>query len=126
MSMSKTANRLVMSILLAAAACTVNAEVKLPDGNDWAESTEREHIAYILGLSNTLSVGYIADEKQLPGNMNTFTHRAVEGLGGTTVEEAVKCVDTWYKAHPGQLDTPIFQVIWNEIGKPKLAKSKTK
>jgi hypothetical protein len=124
--MLKAANRLVMSILFAAAACAVNADVKLPDGNDWAASTEREHIAYILGISNTLSVGYIADEKQLPGNMNTFTRRVVEGLGGTTVEEAVTCVDSWYKAHPGQLDIPILKVMWNEIGKPRLAKSKAK
>jgi hypothetical protein len=126
MSMLKKANRLVISMLLAAAACAVNAEVKLPDGNDWAKSTEREHIAYILGLSNTLSVGYIADEKRLPGNKNTFSHRAVEGLADTSVEEAVKCIDSWYKTHPGQLDTPIFKVLWNEIGEPRLAKSKAK
>jgi hypothetical protein len=124
MSILKAANRLVLSILLAAAACPVNAEVQLPNGNDWAKSSEREHLAYILGLSNTLSVGYVADEKKLPGNKNTFTHRAVEGLAETTVEEAVKCIDSWYTAHPGQLDTPIFKVLWDEIGKPRLAKSK--
>ena len=124
MSAIKAAKRLAISMLFAAAAGAANAEVKLPDGNDWAKATEREHLAYILGLSNTLAVGYLSDEKRLPGRKDTFTHRAVEGLGGTTVEEAVNRIDAWYKAHPNKLDTPIFKVLWDQIGKPHLAKSK--
>lgn len=120
----KRFNRLVISMLLAAMSYAVHAEVQLPNGNDWAESTEREHLAYILGLSNTLSVGYVADEKNLPGNKRTFTHRAVQGLAGTTVEQAVVRIDEWYKSHPGQLDKPIIKVLWDEIGKPRLEKSK--
>ncbi len=123
MSSMKVARRVVLSVLFAAA-FTANAEVRLPDGNDWAKSTEREHLAYILGLSNTLTVGYVSDEKHLPGQKETFTHRAVAGLDGTTVEQAVNVIDAWYKAHPTQLDTPIFKVIWDQIGKPNLAKSK--
>jgi len=124
MSAIKAAKRLAICVLFAAAAGAANAEVKLPDGNDWARATEREHLAYILGLSNTLAVGYVSDEKHLPGNKETFTHRAVEGLGGTTVEGAVNVIGAWYKAHPGQLDTPILKVLWDQIGKPRLAKSK--
>jgi hypothetical protein len=85
MSAFKITPRIVLSMLLATAAYAVNAEMRLPDGNDWAKSSEREHLAYILGLSNTLSVGYISYEKNLPGNKKTFTHRAVEGLAGTSV-----------------------------------------
>ena len=69
-------------------------------------------------------MGYVSDEKNLPGNKKTFTHRAVEGLAGTSVEEAVNRIDAWYTAHPGQLDKPILKVLWDEIGKPRLAKSK--
>lgn len=120
----KRAYKLIILMLLTAVTYSVNADVQLPNGNDWIKSSEREHFAYILGVSNVLSVGYISDEMKLPGNKNTFTHRAVEGLEGTSVEEAVSRINSWYSTHPEQLDTPIFKVLWEQIGKPRLAKSK--
>jgi hypothetical protein len=124
MSVIKAALRVAKVIVLAAAASTANAEVWLPDGNDWAKSTERERLAYILGLSNTLSVGYAADEKRLPGNRDTFTHRAVAGLAGTTVEQAVNVSDAWNKTNPNQLTTPVFKVLWDQIGRPRVGNVK--
>jgi hypothetical protein len=110
--------------LLVLAAASAAAEVKLPDGNDWAKSTERERLAYIWGFSNALTAGYVHDEKHLPGNKDTFTHRAAAGLSGTTVEQAEDIVDAWYKANPNQLNTPVLKVLWDQIGKPRLDKSK--
>lgn len=124
MSAIEAVKRLAIAVLLAAVASVANAEVKLPDGNDWARGTAGEHYAYVLGISNTLTIGYVSDEKRVPGNKETFTHRAVAGLGDTTVEGAVNVVSAWYKANPGKLDTPIVQVLWDQIGRPRLAKSK--
>lgn len=124
MLLLKTARSLAIGMLFMIGSVAANADVKLPDGNDWARATNNEHLAYILGLSNTLTIGYLSDEKHLPGNKNTFTHRAVDGLGGTTVEGAVNVIDAWYKTHPNQLNTPIVKVLWDQIGKPRLAKSK--
>ena len=124
MSILKSTRKLAMGPLLAVAAFAASAEdVKLPDGNDWSIGTERDHLIYILGMSNTLSAGYVYDEKHFPGQKETFSHRAVAGLNGTTVEQAVTVIDAWYKAHPTQLDTPIFKVLWDQIGKPRIAKS---
>lgn len=125
MSVIKATLRVTKVTLLAAVVTAVHAEeLKLPDGNDWVTSTEGERLTYILGVSNTLSVGYVADEKRLPGNKDTFTHRAVAGLSGTTVEQAVHVVDAWYKAHPRQLTTPVFQVLWDQIGRPRVGTAK--
>ena len=124
MSVIKATLRVANAILLAAVVTAAHAELKLPDGNDWLTSTEGERLTYILGVSNTLSVGYVADEKRLPGNKDTFTHRAVAGLSGTTVEQAVQVVDAWYKAHPSQLATSVFQVLWDQIGRPRVGHAK--
>ena len=116
----KTTRRTLAGLLLAGVGFAANAEVYLPDGHAWAESSEREQIAYLLGVSNALSVGYVSDEKRVPGNPDTFTHRAVRGLQGTTIEQAVGTVDAWYEANPDRLDTPVLEVLWEQIGKPRL------
>lgn len=124
MSAIEAVKKLAVVALLAAVAGVANAEVKLPDGNDWARGTTGERYAYVLGISNTLTIGFVSDEKRVPGNKETFTHRAVAGLGATTVEAAVNTISAWYKANPGKLNTPVVQVLWDQIGKPRLAKSR--
>jgi hypothetical protein len=116
----KTTGRIMAGLLLAGAGFTANSEVFLPDGNDWGKSSQGEQIAYLLGVSNTVTIGYISDEKRLPGNQNTFTHRAAQGLRGTSVETAVSIIDAWYQKNPGQLDKPVLRVLWEQIGKPRL------
>lgn len=123
MSAIKATNKLAISMLLAAATCTASAE-GLADGNDWVQSTPEEHVAFVLGLSNLLSAGYQYDEKNSPGREDTFSHRVARGLRGTTVIDSTRRVSAWYKAHPDQLDLPVIKVLWNEIAKPHLAKSK--
>jgi hypothetical protein len=120
----KTTARFMAGLLLAGAAFTAHAEVYLPDGNDWEKSSQREQIAYLLGVSNTLTIGYVSDEKRLPGNQNTFTHRAVHGLHGTSVEKAASIIDAWYEKNPSQLDTPVLRVLWEQIGKPRVKSRK--
>jgi hypothetical protein len=123
MTIVKAANRLVLSILLAAATCAAHAE-QIADGIAWTKSSEDMHVAYIRAISDVLSASYQYDEKHFPGQQDTFSHKAVQGLGDTTVIEAVKGVNAWYKAHPDQLTTPVLKVIWTAMAKPNLTKSK--
>jgi hypothetical protein len=113
----------VLSILLAAATCVANAE-EIADGIAWTKSSEDMHVAYIRAISDVLSASYQYDEKHFPGQQDTFSHKAVQGLGDTTVIEAVKGVNAWYEAHPDQLTTPVLKVIWLAMAKPDLTKSK--
>lgn len=99
-------------------------DVELPNGMDWNRATEQERLAYITGFSNALSLGYVSDEKHLPGNKETFSHRAVAGLFGTSVEQGVAIIDSWYRAHPKEFNTPVLEVLWEQAGKPRLEKSK--
>ena len=119
----KSAGRLLSGLLLFVTISAARADLYLPDGHAWEKATERERVAYILGLSNTLTIGYVSDEKRLPGNEQTFTHRAVKGLSGTSVQQAVAVIDAWYKANPEQLNIPVLKVLWDQIGKPRLAES---
>ena len=113
-----------VAIFLSATATPAFADdVQLPDGTDWRRATEQERLAYITGFSNALSLGYVSDEKHIPGNRETFTHRVVSGLDGTTIEQGVAIIDTWYKAHPSELATPVLQVLWDQAGKPRVEKS---
>ena len=49
MTIVKAANRLVLSILLAAATCAANAE-QIADGIAWTKSSEDMHVAYIRAI----------------------------------------------------------------------------
>jgi hypothetical protein len=71
------------------------------------------------------TIGYVSDEIRLPGNERTFTHRAVKGLSGTSVQQAVDIIDAWYKANPKQLNVPVLKVLWDQVGKPRLAESES-
>ncbi len=113
----KTTSLIMAGLLLASVGLVARSEVYLPDGNDWETSSQGEQVAYLLGVSNTLSIGYVSDEKRVPGNQDTFTHRAVQGLEGTTVAQAVEVIDAWYKNNPDQLDKPVLRVLWEQLGK---------
>jgi hypothetical protein len=96
---------------------------RLADGNDWNSSTESERNAYLVGISNMISVGNAYDIKKLPGENKTFMRQAYQGLSDTTIPEAIQRVDSWYRANPDRLDVPILSVLWIDIVKPKLADS---
>ncbi len=95
----------------------------LADGNDWMKSSEVERRAYLVGVSNVISVGVSFERAKLRGEQETFLAQAKTGLGLTSIEEAARIVDDWYKRNPSQLDKPILSVLWREVAKPRLAKS---
>lgn len=110
-------------LLLLAVSSAFATDVTLPNGNDWKRATGQERLAYVTGFSNALSLGYVSDEKHLPGNRETFTHRVAAGLSGTTIEKGVTLIDAWYNAHPAQLEKSVLEVLWDQAGKPDQLKS---
>lgn len=94
--------------------------IKLADGRDWRNSTETERAAYLVGVSNMISVGNAYDKKKVPGQDRTFMRQAARGLAGTTVAEAVERVDAWYTANPDRMDVPVLSVLWLDIVKPRM------
>ena len=92
----------------------------LADGNDWKGSSESERAAYLVGVSNMISVGNADDQRKVPADDKTFMRAAARGLSGTTVPEAMRRVDAWYAANPDRLDVPVLSVLWIDIVKPRI------
>jgi hypothetical protein len=110
---------LVLGAMLALPSYATHA-FQLADGNDWKNSSQPERAAYLIGISNTISVGNAYDQRKVPGEDTTFMRQAARGLSETTVPEAVRRIDAWYAANPGRLDVPVLSVLWIDIVKPKL------
>lgn len=100
---------------LFAAPATAQEAPRLVNGNDWQKSTVEQRRAYLIGVSNVISVGARADVRQ--GREDTFSLNAQKGLEGIHLEAAASAIDAWYTAHPDQLDKPVLSVIWRDIAK---------
>ncbi|CAN7589044.1 hypothetical protein LJR219_004396 [Phenylobacterium sp. LjRoot219] len=113
------ATKRLLALLLAAAALAPAAHAQtraLVDGRDWQRSSMEERRAYLIGVSNAISVGARYDSRKAPGQ-NTFAVRAQTDLAGAQLAPAVTAIDDWYKTHPEQLDKPVLSVIWRELAK---------
>jgi len=98
-------------------------ELPFPGGKEWPTATEREKMAYLLGILNMAMVEY-----QLTGpnpKHPTTVEKLVESLHGMSLQQIVKTVDTYYQNHPDQQQRPIIEVIWFEMVEPKIAASGT-
>ena len=106
---------LIASTLLAAPAHAQAPAYDLVTGKHWQSSTVQERRAYLIGISNMISVGARVDTRQ--GRMDTFSLNAQKGLEGMKLADAVSAIDAWYKANPDQLDKPVLSVIWRDLAK---------
>lgn len=99
-------------------------ELPFPGGKEWPTATEREKMAYLLGILNMAMVEY-----QLTGpdpKHRTTVEELVESLDGMTLRQIMEAVDAYYQANPDQQQRPIFEVIWFEMVEPRVAASKVK
>jgi hypothetical protein len=110
---------LVLGAMLALPSYATHA-FQLADGNDWKNSSQPERAAYLIGISNMISVGNAYDQRKVPGEDKTFMRQAARGLAGTTVAEAVRRVNAWYAANPDRKNVPVLSVLWLDIVKPRI------
>jgi hypothetical protein len=89
----------------------------LADGRNWQDSSIEQRRAYLVGISNAISVGARYDSKHASAGADTFALRAQRGLEGARMEPTISAVDAWYKAHPHELSTPVLSVIWLAVAK---------
>ena len=96
-------------------------ELPFPGGKEWPTATEREKMAYLLGILNMALVEY-----QLTGpdpKYPTVVEKLVESLKGLTLRQIMETVDAYYQANPDQQQRPILEVIWFEMVEPEKATS---
>lgn len=111
-----------------AAASTPSAPAKIdlsfPDGEKWSAATEREKMAYLLGIRDMASAEY-----QLTGpnpKHRTLVEKLVEALDGMTLHQIMEAIDGYYKANPDRQKQPVFEVIWFQLVTPKVGPAKIK
>ena len=99
-------------------------DLSFPDGEDWPNATEREKMAYLLGIRDMATAEY-----QLTGpnpKRRTLVEKLVEGLDGMTLKQIMESIDGYYKANPDQQKRPILEVIWFQLVVPKVGPAKIK
>jgi hypothetical protein len=95
----------------------VQEELPFPDGENWPTATEREKLAYLLGIMNLALVEY-----QLHGpdpKYRTTVSKLVKATDGMTLRQIMETVDTFYQSNPDLQRRPVIEVIWFELVEPK-------
>ncbi len=99
-------------------------DLSFPDGEKWSAATEREKMAYLLGIRDMASAEY-----QLTGpnpKRRTLVEKLVESLDGMTLRQIMEKVDAYYKANPDRQKQTIFEVVWFQLVVPKTGPAKIK
>jgi hypothetical protein len=94
-------------------------DLSFPDGENWSRATEREKMAYLLGVRDMAAAEY-----QLAGpkpKHRTLVKKWVESLDGMTLRQIMETVDTYYKANPDKQQQTIFEVVWFQMVEPKVS-----
>lgn len=92
-------------------------DLSFPAGEKWSNATEREKMAYLLGIRDMASAEY-----QLTGpnpKHRTLVNKWVESLDGMTLRQIMETVDAYYKANPDKQQQTIFEVVWFQLVEPR-------
>jgi len=102
----------------AAATSPAQIDLKFPDGENWSPATEREKMAYLLGIRDMAAAEY-----QLTGpnpKKRTLVAKWVKALDGMTLRQIMETVDAYYKANPDKQKQTVFEVVWFQMVQPKV------
>lgn len=97
-------------------------EIKAPllTGATWIKMSQSQKSAYIWGMGDVIDL-----EQELMAiypelKRESFTTKAVEGIGDVIMIEIVNNVDSFYKENPDKEDLSVIRVIWDTMIKPKI------
>jgi hypothetical protein len=99
-------------------------EVPLITGKHWTESTEQLKKAYLVGIANVIQVENAYHAENPPPDTQSFVPRFAKGLKGQTLDSVREGLNSWYAAHPDQLQRPVIETIWFEMVVPGLQKTR--
>jgi hypothetical protein len=93
--------------------------VQILTGEVWQTMSPDTKVAYVWGLSNLLEferhLGYTP-----PPESKSFLPPLIKGLQGKTINDIVRQVDAYYRAHPDQRQLPVINAIFQAIVIPTL------
>ncbi len=100
---------------------TVHAdEVPMITGEHWTKSSEQLKKVYLIGIANVIQVETAYYAANPPPDTQNFVPRFAKGLKRHTLDSVRQGLDSWYAAHPDQLQRPVIETIWFEMVVPGL------
>ena len=98
---------------------------RLVDGTAWSQSSLAEKRAYIMGISDLLSVEYLYQIKsgKVPTDKQTTIQESYRALEKVSIEAAIRSIDAFYKAKPDQKALPVLGAIFIQLIEPKTKKN---
>lgn len=111
----KAIRYIVAGLMLTAAAGGAWAQAdSLINGKAWLQSTERERMAFIVGVTSMIAVEKAyAERKGTP--QPPAGERLAQRMGDLTVEQIADRITRWYEANPDRHETPVMKAVWLEI-----------
>jgi hypothetical protein len=98
-------------------------EVPLVTGEHWTKSSEELKKVYLIGIANIVQVESAYHGANPPTDAQSVLPRMVKGLKGQSLDSVREKLNSWYAAHPDQLQRPVVETIWFEMVVPGLQKT---
>lgn len=128
---------LALTIVMGFGAASAQAQSNPVDqltGKVWMESSPEIKKAVLFGVDCAVTIEHFvaakAQEVQkgvkgarktpAASTLSPFEKGWATAFKGMTRDQIVAEVDAWYKAHPDQLQRPVFSVLWYDMIAPKL------
>ena len=117
---------LAAAVLLVAAPVFAAEEVPLADGHGWQASSELEKVAYMVAISNFLSIEYAYQHRNdnPPDYDQTMVQAFWDAGEDVGIDDAIKAIDKWYRQNPDKKDRAVINVAWVIWVRPMLAEKK--
>lgn len=112
---------LAFVLALAGMALAQGGKPELWNGTHWKEFSKEIKVAYIKGIGNMADFEVAVSGKEQAGCISAGF---VDELKTKTIDGIIKEVDTYYKAKPDNLKTPVVEVVLRQctaLCKPKAA-----
>lgn len=97
-------------------------EIKAPllTGITWIQMSQDQKVGYIWGTGDVIDLEQEIMEIYPELKRESFVTKAVEGIGDVQINEIIATVDSYYKAHPDQVNLSVIRVIWDTMIKPNI------
>ena len=110
----------VMVGALAAAAPAVDNQAFLWNGVNWQQVTTDGKAGYIFGIGNLADYEVAASKGR---KLACVSQVFVDEMKTKTVMQIIQEVDKYYQDNPGQLGTPVIEVVLGQLTKPSPAEA---
>jgi len=97
-------------------------------GDVWQKADHNAKLAFVWGAAHIILIEKVLMEEIPDLRRESFVAKVLEarearikaGTAAMSMNDVVKEIDQYYKAHPDQLEVPVMKVIWDTVIKPNI------